>query len=567
VTKVTVVVKVLNLIRKPINRASNVDLEKKINRKQNSTVVLLSSCEFKAVCVITLLTALTHIAIAVQHGGPVAVPDVPAYLSITQWIGGSFLPEDLAFHPGYGMLLAPVLFVTGTDGTAIHTASLILNSIAAGAIVWLSVRFAAINGLSVNVAVLVALIAALHPSVSSASRIGWPETFLTLVLLLIANALSAPTICRWVSSGLLSGLVISLHPRAIVIAVGLSAIGLLTKNLKPLLIGLLPGSAATVVALTLTHTWPMSRVAAIHQVGDGADPVTAALGQLLAVTAGTLGLAMCGLLVGFCAAWEIIYKKNVDDLAQAFLAITALGMIMLGGLALAGGNHIDVILYGRYLDPWALPLSLVAISALPKRLASKRLLLAGTTLVIVSVAVVLISSDVMNLPIRRIMTLSLSSIWILANQNIVIVALLAGLISVFGLFVIASNSETYVKALIIALITLSLCSTYLNQSHLSNVGAIAAGQSTVTDYIPSGLDCLSHDIATTKSYAIGLYRLKMPDARHERVDLRETPVLCSNYLISTQQYLENCEEAELVAEEPRASWSLWMTRNKWESCF
>jgi hypothetical protein len=566
-TRTTVFLKALILTRKPKNIASKAGLKKKIKLKQNSMRVLLSSREYKAVCVIALLTALAHTVIAMQHGGPVAVPDVPSYLSITQWIGGSSLPEDLAFHPGYGILLAPVLIITGTDGTAIHTASLILNSISAGIIVWLSVRFAAINGLNVNVAVLVALIAALHPSVSSASRLGWPETFLTLVLLLIANALSAPTTYRWVSSGLLSGLVISLHPRAIVITVGLLAIGILTKNLKPLFIGLLPGLTATVAALTVTHTWPMNRVVAIHQVDDGAGPVTAALGQLLAVTAGTLGLAMCGLLVSCCAVWEIIYKKRVANVAQAFLAITALGMIVLGGLALAGGNHTDVILYGRYLDPWALPLSLVAISILPKRMLSKRLLLVGIALVTTSVALTLISADITNLPIRRIMTLSLSSIWILANQNIMVVVLLGGLISSLGLLATALNPESYGKAVIIALIVLSLCSTFLNQSHLDRVGVISAGQSTITGDIPVGLDCLSHDVATTKSYAIALYRLKLPDIRHERVDLRESPVLCSNYLVSTGQYLENCEEAELIAEEPRASWGLWKTQNNWKSCF
>ena len=47
-----------------------------------------------------------HLITAMAAGGPVAVPDVPAYLGIAQWVGGDGLaPESIPFQPGYGLLL------------------------------------------------------------------------------------------------------------------------------------------------------------------------------------------------------------------------------------------------------------------------------------------------------------------------------------------------------------------------------------------------------------------------------------------------------------------------------
>jgi len=367
--------------------------------------------------------------------------------------------------------------------------------------------------------------------------------------------------------GFISGLTISVHPRAVVLAVGLLALGILSKNLKPVLIGVLPGFALTGLALTLTNTWPIHRIEAVGNIGDGVTALTASMGQLLAVSAGTVGLAMCGFLIGGRSACTLSSKTRRGTPAEAFVAVTAFGMVVLGGLALAGGYRIDSILYGRYLDPWAIPLSLVGLSYLAKKLPHKLMPIVGLLLTMLSVWVVLISSGLVNLPLRRIMTLSLSWLWMITDHNLGWVVLIAGIFSLLGIAAMMVKSRRYLPALVALCLILSTFSTVLNQTHLNRVGIISAGQSTASGHVPDALDCLSHDVATTKSYAIWLYRMQLPGIRHEQVDLTASPSLCSDYLIASKEHLVDCEGARLVVKEPKATWGLWVNEKHWAKCF
>ena len=204
------------------------------------------------------VVAAVHIVIALTHTGPVAVPDVPAYLSVSQWVAGvGQSPSGLQFHPGYGLLLAPVAGVVQTDGQSLHTAALMLNALAAGAVVVVAGRLALLclaqwggasrwlAGVGGRLTLLaVVLLAALHPSLTAASRIAWPETLLVLATLSVALCLAAGSVAgsvagaataaagsetpqRWLpkhwltAAGLLAGLSFSLHPRALVLTLAL----------------------------------------------------------------------------------------------------------------------------------------------------------------------------------------------------------------------------------------------------------------------------------------------------------------------------------------------------------
>ena len=76
-----------------------------------------------------VLIAVSHAVVAVTHGGPVAVPDVSVYLSFPQWIFGGIALNNPTFFPGYGFLLTPWGWMSGSG---LHTVALLFNSVAAG---------------------------------------------------------------------------------------------------------------------------------------------------------------------------------------------------------------------------------------------------------------------------------------------------------------------------------------------------------------------------------------------------------------------------------------------------
>ncbi len=368
-----------------------------------------------------------HLAIALTHGGPVAVPDVPAYLSVPQWVVGvGQSTTGLQFHPGYGLLLIPAAVVVQTDGQALHTLALVLNAIAAGAVVVVAVRLARRLLSKQTALIAVALLAALHPSVTAASRIAWPETLLVLLTLSIGLCLAAtwslhsdqaqtqpnrPVRMRLGAVGLLTGLAFSLHPRALVLTLALCAVVAtqrwVRKSWLSVAVGLSLGWLLSITALTVTSTWPSERVGAAASGGNGLEPIATAAGQLITLAAGTAGLALVGLVIGVwltvtalratgrfalkprhCAnsdgtAANDSYGDNTaandsygdgtaandsygDGTAAVavFFATGAIAVIVLGGWVLAGSTRADTFLYGRYVDPWAIPLAIVAICSL-----------------------------------------------------------------------------------------------------------------------------------------------------------------------------------------------------------
>jgi len=157
----------------------------------------------------------------------------------------------------------------------------------------------------------------------------------------------------------------------------------------------------------------------------------------------------------------------------------------------------------------------------------------------------------MSVP-RRIMTLDLSALWRVLDDRLPVVLLFSALLTV-GCLVAAKNGAI-VPLMVVGLIAVS--STLLNHHHLREVGAIADGQVTTAELVPSQTGCLSHD-SDVKRYALWLYRLELSGIEHRRVDLSSGSQLCGEYVVATVDALEGCEGGELLAMEPRASWGLW----------
>jgi len=483
-----------------------------------------------------------HALIAISHGGPVAVPDVSAYLAVSQWFHGGILPENLAFHPGYGVLLAPFGWLPGEH---LHSVALVTNGVLAALCVSLAVRLATAFGGNSKTQWVTAVFAAVSPSLSVSSRIAWPETL--LVFLLLGTALLIHN-RQWDRAGAVAGLAVAVHPRAIVLAIALILLALSErqKTIK-LFKGLLPSLAMTAGLLTVTDTWPLMRIDAATSLGNGPGPIATFMGQWLAFVAATGGIAALGLGV---ALWSVPRRHRCD--AKAFLGVSAVGMFVLGAWTLAGSGRVDTLLYGRYIAPWTLLLAVVGLVTIMNSNLRRFACTAILASTIVASIVCLVAASETSEPARRIMTLELGVIWSIFDGRLVPTLIVAGLMG--SLSVAWLSRSTVVPLIFLGLVSIS--STLVNHLHLHDVGRVSEGQATVAQLLPDEAICLAHDIST-KHYSMWLYRLELPLIEHQRVNLGTDEILCGSYVIAGMDALKFCNGAEMIAKEPRASWGLW----------
>ena len=505
---------------------------------------------------IAALATVAYFCCALAQRGPVAVPDVPAYLSIAQWIYGGLPLEQNNFNPGYGLLLIPVGWLSGDS---LHTAALLFNSCLAGSSILLVARLAYAVGLSKRLTVGITAVAAVCPSVAGAALIAWPEILITTVLLLVANllAVGSPRSIKW--CGFLAGSIVSVHPRAVTLAIAFMALGFIYRWWKPLAFGLLPGAVVTALLLTLTHTWPQERITAIQDIGEGPSPLAVASGQVIAIFAASGGLALVGLIAGLSSLCRARRYKP-DNAAVEFIAISGTGMIILGALALAGSDRSDTLLYSRYMEPWLLPLVVVGLMIVLRNCLSRREVFLGLVLTSGALVYVLSSSTEVSIEARQIMTLSLSSVWKIFDGDINQVAIFSFCLGFTGLvFARKKSCLRYLAALVIILVV-ALPATILNQIHLYEVSKVANGQTTMATSVDLRERCLSYDSKTVKSYAPALYRLQLPQISHRMYDLETGDKPCGRYVVAGPEssVMTSCNGSVQLGQEPRASWGLWM---------
>ncbi|WP_428116728.1 hypothetical protein [Candidatus Poriferisodalis sp.] len=554
-----------------------------------------------------------HLLVSSSAGGPVAVPDVPAYLSIAQWLGSNGLaPENLAFQPGFGLLLAPLVWVAQiselpTQGESVHYIALVANSMAATAAVavagWLGWRMSG----RWWVCAAGAAIAAMHPSLSSASRIAWSETLLVLALLAIAVAIARAGLAAtsrssqrsWAVAGLVATLAVALHARAVVLVVAVVVTAAVTRTGRRtwlgLAAGLLVGGGTTALALSLTGTWPIARLSDAAELDRGWQTVATVSGQLLALGGGTVGLGLVGLSIGMVAAVRLLRGRGAPESPVAavavFVSVGALAVVLLGGWTLVGSDRVDTVLYGRYVDPWAVPLAVVALAWISTQRSRRHthMLITAAALALAAYAAVLGVPGMLNGEPRRIMTLSLSPAWSLADGRLAAVASAAVVLTFAGIALMAvalrqPNAATDPEsqpeppqarrsdlsrtrmlpcaAVVAAVLTLASAATVSNHRHLAGVGDIARDQVTAAAEVADvfragGLSCLAHDRTMVPSYAMWLYRMELPSIRHERVSLTSGRTSCSEFVIAHDGLDERCTNARHLVDEPAGAWALW----------
>lgn len=484
---------------------------------------------------------MTHTCIGLGHGGPVAVPDVPAYLSIAQWFHGGLRVADNAFHPGYGLLLTPIGWLSGPT---VHTCALIFNGCLAATAVILAARIARQWDAKPRIVALSAVVAAIHPILSSSSRIALPETLLTVIICCLVLLLDQH---RWSLAGLLAGLSIAIHPRQLVAVAAVIVTSLFCRKWRPACGSLAAGLSIAIIAIGLTDSWPGERIKAVGDISDGPNPIMTGLGQWIALSAGSAGIAAIGSVVAF----TVIRSKKYPPSFQ-FLAVGIAGMVALGGLALAGSSRPDTLLYSRYVGPWVIPLILLGLLALDTGIARRHHIIWVSAITAVAAAFVAFSASRVKGEVRRIMTLDSATLWGLLDDRVLWGLMIAVLFAIGTAFIAVTRPAAAISVLLL----ISVSSTVLNHRHLHRVGRISEGQAATAVLLPEGTRCLSHDVSA-KSYAMWLYRLNLPDIRHQRIKLDAGEVPCDGYVIANAASLSNCANARLIAEENRGDWGLW----------
>lgn len=532
---------------------------------------------------ITAVVAVAHVVVAFGHGGPVAVPDVPSYLAVAQWVAGGQPPPEFGYHPGYGLLLSP-LALAGLSPDALHTAALLVNgALAAAAVVlsWTLVRRLSPQA-PVWLPVGAALVAALHPSLTSASRIAWPETLLIVLVLGTAVALvrATRTPSQWgwfVLVGWLATIGAAAHPRMAALAVGSGvAIAVVRPGWRAAgawLGGALVGVAMTVVALVVAYTGPAGggRLAdAVESAADGAGMLTTVSGQLAAVAASTAGLALIGLFETARRLLTGLRREPIapgierERLAAAVLiGAGAVGTLMIAGASLAGSDRADTFAYGRYLDAYTVALAALALGTMAVH--NREVVASALIVVVAATALVWTSADLVGRPGMRLMVMGTDPWWQWSDGDLLPALFAGSTVATLGLigWMVAERWPRVLALPLVLALGLGVVATVTSHDHLASVGFVSSGQATTAEVVEAmgddAPDCLAHDRTDVATYVMWLYRMQLPDIEHRRVDLSEGEVPCSNLVVAhaTASALATCDDAILLAEEPRGSWGIW----------
>jgi hypothetical protein len=528
------------------------------------------------------LVLAAHVVVALSHGGPVAVPDVPSYLSVAQWVAGGLEPPPFGYHPGYGLLLAP-LALTGLSPDGLHTAALMVNGLlAAGAVVLAAGLARALAPEGPRwVPVAAALAAAVHPAFSSASRVAWTETLLGVLVLssawLVVRATRTGSPAVYAALGLVSTIGASAHPRMAALGVAAALAVAVTRpgwrNAAGFAGGAATGIALTLLALAVAYTGPAGggRLAgAVESAGEGAGIFTTVAGQLAAVAASTAGLAVIGLVeavrrsLGVLRWREPVHGLERDRLATAVLVgAGAVATTLIAGASLAGSDRADTFAYGRYLDPYTIALVVVALATLA--MLNSDVIATSFVVVLAATALVWLSADLVARPGTRVMVMG-TDLWWRLSEGALIPALLAGsavaLMGLVGWLAAARWPDMATSVLAFAGLV-ALASTVTSHLHLASVGEVSAGQATasavVRDLGDAAPACLAHDTTSVPSYVMWLYRMQLPATVHERVDLSGGGTPCSPLVVAHEResVVAECPDALLLADEPMGSWALY----------
>lgn len=327
--------------------------------------------------------AAVHIYVAANSVRPVWQGDETFFLLAAGKLAGTgptfmFNNSLLAYDSGWSIVLTPVWWLT-TSSTGVYRGALIVTVACGVALIYPLYRIAREMEVGNRSAVLFAAVIAVLPARVFDSNYVITENFLTLVLVsLLAAAFHAyrtPTKPALVGFALLNALLLSTHQRSVGF-VGVAIVWLLLWRGSRRRAGLI-GGGVTIVACALAYLLNDRIIASIYQNTRGREDALggalsglripiygeALLGQVFYQVVATLGLAMLGAVWLLTRFVKDARSREFGPWSFWFAAVS--GTLLLLSLWLVpliiASDRLDVVMYGRYLDPACVVLTLIGL--------------------------------------------------------------------------------------------------------------------------------------------------------------------------------------------------------------
>ncbi|MFI6517210.1 hypothetical protein ACIBF1_16770 [Spirillospora sp. NPDC050679] len=326
---------------------------------------------------------------------PLIHPDEPGYLLAARRLAGGPGTDFTGmpfYQGGYPLLLAPAHWVTDDPGR-VYSIVLIVNALV-GALLFPLARAVLLRcGVRPGPASVISWVAALLPATTLYGGLAMSDAVLPVIVL--GWLLAADRFVRRGALGpallasALAAYSVTVHARGTIVllvhAVLLTVVAARGPARRAALIAGAGTSAACGAALAF-NAW----VSGVLYPGGSFDlgstmqdrltspsgllrTVTAAGGQLWAMSAGTWGLGAVGLIV----AVAVLFRRSSprpDRIAAALLLATTAGITLASTAALPDEHRVGNFAYGRYIACLSLVYALVGLAALLRRAAPARLI-------------------------------------------------------------------------------------------------------------------------------------------------------------------------------------------------
>ena len=350
---------------------------------------------------VAVLVVVSHVFAAYGASLPLYWEDEAGYLGNAQVIAGiGEIPElrGRPYYIGWSLLLVPFWWIF-QDGQSVYIASVVLSALCGIAIAVPLSLIARRLGLAWPWAVIAGAAIAASPARTVLSSFGLPENL--LALLVAFSALWAMRFHESKSIGNAVGLAafvaasFATHGRVVplLVATGLWFIWTLRRHFAAsaialVVMGALAGGSflayRAVTSLLYLTDGARESVGISRILGAELFPtLMSSVGQIWYIVIAWVGLTIPGFIFLGRRFGSELAKRHPGVATWAMLAIIGTSIISFTNISEAidrGSSRIDILSYGRYLDPVVLPVALVGL-VMVIRVLSRRVaiaMLAGT---------------------------------------------------------------------------------------------------------------------------------------------------------------------------------------------
>jgi hypothetical protein len=329
---------------------------------------------------------------------PVYWEDEAGYLSNSQVIAGFGTAPQLRGNPyyiGWSLVISPLWWILRDPQLVYRGAVMIAALCGIGLIAPLALIGRRL-GLAPAVAVSCAAVITLAPSRTVMSGFALSENFLALM---VACAVLA-SLAFGTSHSRVAAAMLGLSSAAVFITHG-RGVGVLGVTIVWFLIGLRKHRMSSLIGLAVAVVVGLggflayrSVAAQIYGSASGRedkgltrlfDPtfipsIESAIGQGWYVVIAWLGIASLGLVVVIGRARSEIRSRSIGPalwLAAALLTVLVISVTFIAPVIATGIQRLDVYTYGRYLEPFVVPVAFLGLVALVLRVPKRTAYLAG----------------------------------------------------------------------------------------------------------------------------------------------------------------------------------------------